>query len=391
MEQNTNLDYKQIVSVVSDCIADAPRPMGLGDPCFRGREWEYVKDCIDTGWVSSAGAYVDRFEKDLAVCCEVKHAVAVVNGTAALHVSLLLAGVERDDEVLLQALTFVATANAVAYCGAMPHFVDSESATLGISVDELEQYLGNISSVEDGLCRNRETGRVIRALIVMHTFGHPSDLDGLARVCKRFNIVLVEDAAEALGSRYRDRHVGSHGLLSALSFNGNKILTTGGGGAILTDNTDLAKRAKHLTTTAKLPHPWRFDHDAIGFNYRMPNINAALGCAQLEQLPVFIQSKRNLAARYRERLHGIKGLEVFVEQSFVRSNYWLNVILVDGDVTQRDTLIEAFHNEGLLVRPVWTLLNRLPMYANCPRAPLPVAESLEMRIINLPSGVVLDG
>jgi len=385
------LDSRKLISAIGDCIADARRPVGLAEPCFRGREWEYVKDCLDTGWVSSAGAFVDRFERDLAACCEVNHAIAVVNGTAALHVSLLLAGVERGDEVLLPALTFVATGNAIAYCDAIPHFVDCEQATLGVSADALEQYLDEIATLDNGVCRNSGTGRIIRALIVMHTFGHPSDLAGLALVCEKYNLVLIEDAAEALGSRYGDRHVGSHGLLSALSFNGNKIMTTGGGGAILTDDADLAKRARHLTTTARLKHPWRIGHDAVGFNYRLPNINAALGCAQLEQLPAFLEAKRNLAVRYQEELGGIDGVTVFVEQPSVRSNYWLSAILVDGDMTQREKLIGEFHESGLLVRPAWTLLNHLPMYVDCPCAPLPVAERLEQQIICLPSGVMLSG
>lgn len=366
-------------------------PIALHEPVFEGNEWAYVKECLDTRWVSSAGKYVDRFEADLAAYTGAERAVAVVNGTAALHVALLLAGVERDDEVLVPALTFVATANAVAYCGAVNHFVDSEEHTLGLDPHKLAAYLAEIAVVEDGTCRNRQTRRVLRAVVPMHTFGHPVDLDPLVEVCERYGIVMVEDAAESLGSYYRDRHTGTIGKLGILSFNGNKIITTGGGGAILTDDDGLADRAKHVTTTGKRPHRWAYEHDTVAFNYRLPNLNAALGCAQLEQLDRFLALKRRLAERYAEAFRDIKGVRFMTEPSFARSNYWLNAILFDeAYADQRDSLLEATNHDGFMTRPVWTLMSALPMYRSCPRMDLSVAESIERRLINIPSSASLE-
>lgn len=363
-----------------------PGPLALHEPQFSGNEWNYVKECLDTGWVSSVGMFVDRFERDLAETTGVRHAVAVVNGTAALHICLKLAGVEPGDEVLMPALTFVATANAVSYCGAVPHFVDVDEATLGMAALALRDYLENIADLRAGTCFNRTTGRRIRALLPMHTFGHPSDLDALADVAARFHLELIEDAAESLGSYYKGRHTGNVGRLSALSFNGNKIITTGGGGAILTNDADLAKLAKHITTTAKLPHRWIFEHDMVAYNYRLPNINAALGCAQLEHLPGFLDSKRQLFQRYRAAFAGIAGAHIVEEPAACRSNYWLQTLLLDeasGD--RRDDILAATNDAGLMTRPAWTPMHRLAPYANCPRAELPVADSLERRIVNLPS------
>jgi perosamine synthetase len=272
--------------------------VALHEPEFRGNEWAYLRECLDTGWVSSVGKFVDRFEAMLVEATGAKHAIAVVNGTAALHACLLLAGVQRHDEVLIPTLTFIATANAVSYIGAVPHFVDSTTRTLGVDAEKLEAHLRAIAEVRDGACRNRATDAVIRALVPMHTFGHPADLDELAALCERWKLVLVEDAAESLGSRYKGRHTGTVGRVAALSFNGNKPVTTGGGGAILTDDPALAKRAKHLTTTARVAHRWSFLHDEVGYNYRLPNLNAALGCAQLERFPDILARKRLLAARY---------------------------------------------------------------------------------------------
>lgn len=365
-------------------------PVPLHAPSFAGEEWAYVKACLDSTFVSSVGAYVDRFEDDLIRYTGAKHAVAVVNGTAALHVALLLAGVKPNDEVLLPALTFVATANAVHYCGATPHFVDSQGETLGLDPDALRDWLKYCSEQRHGVCVNKETERPIRALLPMHTFGHPCDMAGLLEVAGEFGLVLVEDAAESLGSTYQGQQTGTMGKLGILSFNGNKTITTGGGGALLTNDTALARLARHLTTTAKQPHRWAFDHDEIGFNYRMPNINAALGCAQLEQLPGFLASKRRLYKKYRSVFGAMPGVRLVAEPADCKSNYWLQAIQLDDTVaSQRDEVLAATNAAGLTTRPVWNLLHSVIPYRYCPRAPLPVAEYLEQRLINIPSSAGL--
>lgn len=358
----------------------------LHEPVFAGNEWRYVKECLDTGWVSSAGKFVDRFEAEIAAFTGAKHAVAVVNGTAALHVALQLAGVNHGDEVLVPALSFAATAGAVTYCGAVPHFVDSEERTLGIDSGALREHLSATADCKNGTCVNRRTGRPIRAVVPMHTFGHPVDLDGVLKVAAEFGLEVVEDAAESLGSLYGGRHTGTFGRLGTLSFNGNKTVTTGGGGAILTNDPALAKRAKHVTTTAKVPHRWEYFHDQVGYNYRLPNLNAALGCAQLEQLDGFVQSKRRLYERYAQAFGSVPHAKLVREPENCRSNYWLQTLLIDeGVFDQRDSILACTNDAGVMTRPAWTLLHRLPMYRECPRAPLPVAQSLERRIINLPS------
>ncbi|MXP10919.1 LegC family aminotransferase [Pseudoblastomonas halimionae] len=358
----------------------------LHEPEFAGNEAAYVSDCIETGWVSSVGSYVDRIEKDLAEFCGTEHAIAVVNGTAALHVSLLLAGVERGDEVLMPTLTFIATANAATYAGAVPHFVDSEATSLGVDPEKLAAHLDAIAELRDGACYNRETGRRISALIVMHAFGHPARMEKLVAVCERWNIPLVEDAAESLGSSYHGTHTGNFGLVSALSFNGNKVMTTGGGGAILTNDAALAKRAKHLTTTARVPDRWNFIHDEIGFNYRMPNLNAALGCAQLERVPNMLARKRVLAERYAEALDRIDGVSFLREPEDTVSNYWLCTLILDADrAGEQEALLGALNDADLMARPVWTLMHRLPMFADAPRADVSCAEDLAGRVINVPS------
>jgi perosamine synthetase len=299
--------------------------------------------------------------------------------------------VEAGDEVLLPALTFVATANAVSYCAAIPHFCDSEAATLGLDPDKLDRHLAAIAERSSGGCRNRHTGRRIAAVVPMHTFGHPVRMDRLAEVAARWNIPIVEDAAEALGSQYQGRHVGHHGLLACLSFNGNKPVTTGGGGAIVTANERVARAAKHLTTTAKTPHQWAFLHDQVGYNYRLPNINAALGCAQLEQLDAFVAAKRRLALRYQEAFRDVPGASIFSDAEDARSNYWLVTMLLDEpDIAVRDAFLAACHEAGLLCRPAWTAMHRLPIYAGCPRMELSAAEALEARIVNLPSSMSLE-
>ncbi len=367
-------------------------PIALHEPLFRGHESDYVQECISTGWVSSVGKFVDEFEQKLAEYTGVKRAVAVVNGTSALHMCLLLAGVEREDEVLVPALTFVATANAVVYCGAVPHFVDSAYDTLGVDPQKLSDYLADLAVVRSDACFNRQTGRRIRAVVPMHTFGHPVDMDALNETAARYHLVVVEDCAESIGSLYKGRHTGNFGKVAAMSFNGNKIITTGGGGAILTNDEELGRLAKHLTTQAKRPHRWEFSHDAVGYNYRMPNINAALGYAQLEQIDGFLAKKRALAMGYKVLFRDIGEAEFFVEPSFARSNYWLNAVLLRPEHADlRDEVLDVLNESGIMVRPVWNLMTTLSMYASCPRMDLSQAEDIGRRLINLPSSVKLGG
>jgi perosamine synthetase len=382
-----------VAAIVTAVASVLPGPSALHEPTMRGREWDYVKDCLDSRWVSYAGQYVERFERMLEQATGTRHAVAMASGTAALHTGLIVCGVRPGDEVLVPALTFVATANAVAHAGAIPHFVESDVATLGVSPGLLDEYLSRIANQEDGQCINRQTGRRIAAIIPVHVFGHPADMDALSDVAGRHNIVVVEDAAESLGSSYKGRSTGTFGRVAALSFNGNKIVTTGGGGALLTDDPQLARHARHLSTTAKLPHKWEFRHDEIAYNYRMPSLNAALGCAQLEQLPGFVNAKRRLADRYAEALEGVAGVDFLRQPAFASSNYWLNTILLRPelakDYANRDALLEAFNSAGFMARPAWSLMHHLPMYTGCPRMDLPVAESLERCVVNLPSSVCL--
>lgn len=358
----------------------------LHAPVFAGLERNYVTDTIDSTFVSSVGAYVDRFERDMVAYTGSPRAVAAVNGTAALHIALQLVGVKPGELVITQPLTFVATCNAIAYCGAEPVFVDVDRHTLGLSPVALDAWLSENARIDDdGVCRTRDTGQVIRACLPMHTFGHPADLDGLLEVCERWKLALVEDAAESLGSFYKGRHTGTFGAIGTLSFNGNKIITTGGGGMVLAGEA-LGTRAKHLTTTAKQPHPYEYVHDEVGYNYRLPNLNAALGCAQLEQLEAFIANKRTLAARYADHFSGSE-FQFVTEPDGCRSNYWLNAVICDSR-EQRDTLLKATNEKGVMTRPIWALMNHLPIYAHCRKGDLTQAEWLEARVVNLPSSVL---
>lgn len=380
----------EIVSRIKTVLDHTSDFVALHEPHFQGQEWNYVKECLDTGWVSSVGKFVDKFEQDLASFTGAKHAIATVNGTAALHICYLLAGVTAGDEVLVPALTFVATANALSYCGALPHFIEAENEFLGINIPFLDEYLKDITLQRNNICINKLTNRPIRALCVMHTLGHPIDLDPIVELCEKYRLTLIEDAAEALGSYYKGTHVGHRGLVGALSFNGNKIITTGGGGAILTNHSEIAKRAKHITTTAKLPHPWLFEHDEIGYNYRLPNINAALGCAQLEQLPQFLQIKRKLFEKYQNTFFNLNNIKFIQEPSFAKSNYWLNAMILDSSLKDcRDELLAQLNNNKIMSRPIWNLLHSLPMYQHCPRMPLNTAENLQKRLIKIPSSVSL--
>jgi perosamine synthetase len=376
---------EQIVGALHHVVG--PGPVALHEPTFRGNEWQYLKECLDSTFVSSVGRFV---EADLAAYTGAAGAVAVSNGTAALHVALELAGVRPGDEVLMPSLTFIATANAASYCHATPHFVDSEEQTLGVDPDALRRYLADTCRVVGDECVNRHTGRVIRALVPMHTFGHPARIVELAAVAQEFRIALIEDAAESLGSLVDGRHTGTFGVMGVLSFNGNKTVTTGGGGAILCSTVELTRRAKHLTTTAKVPHRWAYSHDEIGYNYRLPNLNAALGCAQLEQLPSLLAAKRQLHARYLQAFESVHGVRVVREPDGCRSNFWLQALRLDEtSANGRDRILQATNDAGLMTRPVWTLMHRLPFYAHAPRMPLPVAEVLERTLVNVPSSAHL--
>lgn len=357
----------------------------LHEPTFNEKELEYVTDCIKTGWVSSVGSYVTSFEEQLARFVGVKRAVAVVNGTAALHISLKLAGVREGDEVLMPSLTFVATANAVSYLQAIPHFIDVNLETLGVDPIKLDRYLEQITELRQGALYNKQTNRRIKALVPMHTFGHPCMMDELVALCEKYSLALVEDAAESLGSYYKGKHTGSFGEVSAISFNGNKIITTGGGGAILTDNEELADYAKHLTTTAKVPHKWEYVHDEVGYNYRMPNINAALGCAQLEKMNDFIKQKRELAECYEKWVSNLENVQLFKEPIHTQSNYWLQTLVIDESTTSIEQMLDFLNAQGIMSRPIWTPMHKLAMYQNCQRDDLTVTEKLETSIINIPS------
>lgn len=379
-----------ITAGLHQVIAQADEPVPLHEPEFGAEELALVADCIETGWVSSAGRYVEAFEQNLAAACDVSNAVAVVNGTAALQVALIVGGVRPGDEVLVPALTFVATANAVCHAGAAPHFVDSEAVGGGVDPVALQTHLSRVALVKGGECYNRETGRRIACVVPMHLFGHPADMTGISEVANRWGIVIVEDAAEALGSRLNGKSMGSYGKLASLSFNGNKIITTGGGGAILTDDNMLAKRAKHLTTTAKVPHAWAFEHDEISFNFRLPNLNAALGVAQLAKLETRLDKKRRLALRYAKVFQDVEGVAMFQPPPGATSNYWLNALVLEPEyASSRDELLNELNKTGFMVRPAWTLMSRLSMFDSSPRAPLNVAEDLERRIICLPSSAHL--
>lgn len=376
----------KLLEAIRSVLPDAGRTYALHEPEFSGKEKEFLHRCVETTMVSSVGPHVERLERALEQYTRAKHAVAVANGTAALHIALKLAGVQPGDEVLVPTLTFAATANAVAYCGAVPHFVDSEESTLGVDAGRLMEHLQAQTENRNGRCINRKTQKVIRALLPVHTFGHPVNLDGMLKIAHDFNLVLVEDAAESLGSLYQGHHTGTFGLLGTLSFNGNKIITTGGGGAILTHQDELARKARHLTTTAKIPHPWEYRHDEIGYNYRMPNLNAALGCAQLEKIESFLERKRKLTGRYREALAGMDEVRLVEEPGGSRSNYWLQtLILAPAEEGCLPEILKQLHSAGILARPAWTPLHQSRPFASCPRMELAVAESLSRRILNLPS------
>ena len=357
----------------------------LHEPHFIGNEKKYINDCIDSTFVSSVGAYVDRFEKEFANYVGSRYAIATVNGTAALHVSLVLMGVEKDDEVITQPLTFIATCNAITYCGARAVFVDVDKETLGLSPDALQKFLNENAEIKENRCINKTTGKVIKACVPMHTFGHPCKIDAIKVICDTWHIALIEDAAESLGSYYKGQHTGTFGKVGAFSFNGNKIITSGGGGVIVTDDEALAKKAKHITTTAKVPHKWEFVHDEVGFNYRLPNLNAALLVAQLEQVTYFLENKRELAKQYEDFFASLS-IPFIKEPKDSKSSYWLNAILLENK-EQRDLFLDYSNSHGVMTRPIWTLMNKLEMFKRCQCGDLSNAVYLEERIVNIPSSV----
>lgn len=376
-------DYKEITDFVHQ-LYGSPDFVPLSVPRFVGNEKKYLEDCIDSTFVSSVGAYVDRFEKDIAQYTGATRAVVCVNGTNALHMAMMLVGVERGDEVLTQSLTFIATCNAIAYIGAYPVFIDVDLQTLGLSPGAMKAWLEKNAEVKDGACYNRRTGRRVKACVPMHTFGHPVRIEEISALCEEWHIELVEDAAESIGSRYKGRHTGTFGKVGALSFNGNKTITTGGGGMILFQDEELGARAKHLTTQAKVPHRWEFRHDAIGYNYRMPNINAALGCAQLENLDKMIQSKREVATAYERFFAGRSDITFFHEAKDCYSNYWLNAVLLPSR-EERDAFLTYTNDHGVMTRPVWELMTDLPMFENFEKDGQEHSRWLADRIVNLPS------
>lgn len=357
----------------------------LHEPRFIGNEKRYLNECIDSTFVSSVGAFVDRFEKEFAAYVGSKYAVATVNGTAALHIALLLADVQRNDEVITQPLTFIATANAISYIGANPVFVDVDRDTMGLSPNALKTFLETHCEVSDARCINTTSGKTIKACVPMHTFGHPCRIDEIKALCDQWHITLVEDAAESLGSTYKNRHTGTFGRIGAFSFNGNKIITSGGGGVIVTDDEALAKRAKHITTTAKIPHKWEYRHDEIAYNYRLPNLNAALLCAQMENLDLFLENKRLLTSEYGSFFDAASVILVR-EPDHARSNYWLQTLILRNREEQ-EAFLSYTNDQGVITRPIWNLMNKLEMFKGCQCGDLSNALWLEDRVVNIPSGV----
>ena len=382
--------YNEFIQFVRDTYSEPKAFIPLHEPRFRGNEKKYLIECIDSTFVSSVGKFVDQFEKMMADYTGAKYAVAAVNGTAALHIALILSGVEQGDEVITQALTFIATANAISYTGAKPVFIDVDRDTMGLSPDVLKKWLEEntkqqtISNKQQ--TTNKLTGKRIAAIVPMHTFGHPCRIDEIVTICEKYHIEVIEDAAESLGSFYKEKHTGTFGKLATLSFNGNKTITTGGGGMILTNNEKLAKQAKHLTTQAKVPHKWEYVHDYIGYNYRLTNLAAALGVAQLEQLPHFIEAKRKLAKHYQEFFHK-SVIEFINEPENAKSNYWLNAVLLKNR-KQRDEFLDITNKNGIMTRPVWELMNRLQMFKDCQADSIENAEWLADRLVNIPSSVI---
>jgi perosamine synthetase len=384
-ENNINLNLIVINFIKS--IYNENKFIPLHEPRFLGNEKKYLNECIDSTFVSSVGKFVDDFEEKIAKYTGAKYAIATSNGTSALHISLILADVDKNSEVITQPLTFVATCNAISYCNAKPIFVDVEKDTMGLSPSALRSFLESNTTIKNKQCVNNKTGKIIKACVPMHTYGHPCKIDEIKKICDEYRIFLIEDAAESVGSFYKDRHTGIFGQLGVMSFNGNKIITAGGGGCIITDDKSLAEKAKYLTTTAKIPHKWDFNHDIVGYNYRMPNLNAALLVAQLEQLDNFIINKRNLANTYEVFLKNIN-FDFLKEPKDSKSNYWLNSIILKNK-KQRDKFLDETNSNGVMTRPIWTLMNKLPMFKDAQCDNLKNSKWLDERVVNIPSSVTL--
>nr|ADJ19194.1 Lea2 [Escherichia coli] len=380
------METSLLIEFIRECYKTS-KFIPLHAPIFSGNERTYVMETLDSTFVSSVGKFVNEFERKVKEFTGSAYAVATVNGTAALHSALYMAQVKPGDFVITQALTFVATCNSIYHLGAEPIFVDISPVSLGLCPRAVERYLEENAELDETGCIHRQTGRRIKTIVPMHTFGHPVELDELAAICFKWKLTLVEDAAESLGSFYKGRHTGTIGALGAISFNGNKIITTGGGGIVLCNSEDLGKRLKHLTTTAKIPHPYEFFHDEAGFNYRMPNINAALGCAQIEMLNEFLLKKRKLAQMYKD-FFSLSDVEFVTEPEYAHSNYWLNSIIC-VDQQQRNEIIEQTNNSGVMTRPVWQLMHRLPMFKNSLCGELTYSEFIEARLVNLPSTPII--
>ena len=377
--------FKNILTFIRELYNQKEGFLPLYVPTLKGNEKKYLNDCIDSTFVSSVGKYVDLFEEKIEQYTGAKKAIVCVNGTNALHICLELVGVKQNDEVLTQALTFIATANAISYAKAIPLFIDVDKDTMGLSPKAMLKYLEENAEVIDGQCYNKTTKRRIKACMPMHTFGHACRIEEIAKICEQYHIELVEDAAEAMGATYNGKHLGLFGKIAAISFNGNKTITTGGGGVIITNDVTLAKRAKHITTQAKIPHPWEYTHDEIGYNYRMPNINAALGVAQLEQIGFFIKNKRETAQQYIDFFKG-KDIQFFTERENTKANYWLNAIILNNR-DERDAFLKYSNENGIMTRPIWTLMNKMPMFKNCPKGVLTNSQWLEDRVVNVTSSV----
>ena len=386
MSENNDNQNLSVINFIKS-IYKTEKFIPLHEPRFVGNEKKYLSECIDSTFVSSIGKFVDELEEKIAKYTGAKYVVATSNGTSALHISLLLADVDKNSEVITQPLTFVATCNAISYCNAKPIFIDVDKDTMGLSPSALRYFLENNTIIKNKQCINNKTNKVIKACLPMHSYGHPCRIDEIKKICDEYYIFLIEDAAESVGSLYNNKHTGTFGQIGTISFNGNKIITAGGGGCIVTNDKVLAKKAKHLTTTAKVPHKWNFNHDMVGYNYRMPNLNAALLVAQLEKLNDFITNKRNLANKYEIFFKSVD-YNFFKEPKDSRSNYWLNSIILK-DKTQRDKFLEETNSNGVMTRPVWTLMNKLPMFKDAQCDDLKISKWLEERVVNIPSSIIL--
>ncbi|MBL7717801.1 MAG: LegC family aminotransferase [Flavipsychrobacter sp.] len=376
--------YSEVLHFIRSVFHEPEEFIPLHAPYFGGNEKKYLADTIDSTFVSSVGAYVNRFEEMMCAITGARYAIATTNGTIALHLALVVAGVKPGEEVITQPLTFVATANAISHANGIPVFVDVDRDTMGMSPEALRAFLEAHAEMSGGFAVNKHTGRRIAACVPMHTFGFPCRIEKIAAICTQWNIPLVEDAAESLGSYSNGRHTGTFGLAGVFSFNGNKTVTCGGGGALVTNDPGLAERAKHLSTTAKVPHAYEFVHDEVGYNYRMPNLNAALACAQLEQLPEILANKRDLAAQYGRYFSGSGNFTFVSELPGTNANYWLNTIVLENAAV-RDELLQVSNAAKVMTRPIWQLMNKLPMYSQCMRGPLENALWLEERVVNIPS------